>query len=153
MCTWPGAGLQVQVLVWIYAMLPSLCGPISVFVELWIQEPIICRYLLVHFAIYSWLIVTWRLLSVFIYNADFIILICCFTNAAFFKLFFHTDWHLVVKVTPASVDTDSLLAFIPHFLAHTASSICQCQVTMLINRSVSAAVKICSCVVEARGSP
>ncbi len=53
-------------------------------------------------------------------------LICCFTIAPFF----HADWHLVVvvKVTPASVDTNSLLAFISYFLAHTASSICQCQV-------------------------
>lgn len=46
-------------------------------------------------------------------------------------------------------DTNSLLAFIPNFLAYTASSICQCQVTLSINRSVLAAVKMCGCVVEA----
>lgn len=57
------------------------------------------------------------------------------------------------KDAPAPADTNSLLAFIPYFLAHTASSICQCQVTMLINRSVLAAVKTRRCVVEARGSP
>lgn len=57
------------------------------------------------------------------------------------------------KVFPAPVDTNSLLAFVPYFLAHTASSICQCQVTMLINRSVLAAVKTRGCDVEARGSP
>lgn len=56
------------------------------------------------------------------------------------------------KVTPAPVDTDSLLGFIPYFLAHTASSICQCQMTVLINRSVLAAVKTRNCAVEARGS-
>lgn len=38
------------------------------------------------------------------------------------------------KVTPAPVDTDSLLGFIPYFLAHTASSICQCQMT--VNKQV-----------------
>lgn len=43
-----------------------------------------------------------------------------------------------------------LLAFIPNFLAYTPSSICHCEVTMLINRSVLAAAKIRSRVVEAR---
>lgn len=58
------------------------------------------------------------------------------------------------KVNPRSARHKlCLLAFIPDFLSHTASSICQCQVTVLINRSVLAAVGMRSCVVEARGRP
>lgn len=68
-------------------------------------------------------------------------------------MFLHTLAPSCHKATPAPVDTNSLLTFVPYFLAHTASSICQYQVTMLINRSVLAAVKTRGCVVEARGSP
>lgn len=79
---------------------------------------------------------------------DFITFICKLPPSPYFLSFFF----LLPSGCPAPVDTNSLLAFIPNFLAHTASSICHCQVTMLINRSVLAAVKMRSCVVEARGS-
>lgn len=70
-------------------------------------------------------------------------------------LFFLSKRQLVSschRVTPAPVDADSLLGCIPYFLAHTASTICQCQMTVLINRSALAAVKTRNCAVKAGGS-
>lgn len=62
----------------------------------------------------------------------------------FFRFFLNTQIcnFLSQSNSPAPVDTNSVLAFIPYFLAHTASSMWKCQVTMLINKSVLAAVKI-----------
>lgn len=68
--------------------------------------------------------------------------------STFFFLIFTADWRLVVTKS----NSYSLLGFTADFLPHTASSICQCQVTMLINRSALAAVKTQNCAGEARGS-
>ena len=68
-------------------------------------------------------------------SEDLYSFICCLMFRSFFKF---ASSH---KASPAPVDTNSLLAFTPHFLAHTASSMCLCQVTLLINKSVLAAVE------------
>lgn len=66
---------------------------------------------------------------------------------SFLNFFLHGRVSSCHTVTPVPLDTNSLLAFVTYFLTHTASSICQCQVTMLINRSVLAAAKMHSDVV------
>lgn len=96
-----------------------------------------------------WLIAQWHRVSGD--YANFISSICHFVIAWLFLIIGASGCHRAAPAA-AAADTNSLLAFIPHFLAHTASSICQCQVTMLINRSVLAALEMWSCAVEARGS-
>lgn len=58
----------------------------------------------------------------------------------------------LIGVKLSQSNSYSLLGFTSAFLTHTASSVCQCRVTMVINRPVLAAVKMQNCAVEARGS-
>ena len=133
-------------------MLPGVCDSCFRFGVLCFQEPVIVKYLsfcrqLILLFIY-WLIVPWNAVNEDLYRFYWFYLLF-YDCSISFRRRLPSGCH---KVTPAPENTNSLLAFIPDLLAHTASSICQCQVTMLINRSVLAAVKMRSCVVDARGS-